>query len=378
MKIHFSFFRLFLFVLSLSLHAEESFLSDGLTYEHVVTEVPQSIHILRVDPTKLAIIPARALDDTLGRESVSSLCTRHGAVAGINAGFFEIGGTFDGLPSGILKIQNEWYFLPTKPRAALGWKNEGQAVLIDRLLASCSVRVGEKTIPIDGLNRPRKPGEKILYSSCFHRTTLTSPEGVEVAIQNNKVQQITSQKGSALLPENGWVLSLANPIDPTISSLFSIDSSVSISLTPLPQGSPSYTTSADWAAMDHIVGGTPVLVQNGKVITDFSTEKTRLPFLTDRYARTAIGILKNKQWIFVVVDGRQPDLSVGMTMNELAEFMVNLGCIEAMNFDGGGSSTMVIGQKIINNPYGDEDEDEGKKSVRRVSDAILILEKKSP
>jgi len=55
--------------------------------------------------------------------------------------------------------------------------------------------------------------------------------------------------------------------------------------------------------------------------------------------------------------------------------MIRFGCTAALNLDGGGSSTMVFNGTIVNTPYGDEDENQGKKTVRCVSDAIIICPK---
>jgi len=127
-----------------------------------------------------------------------------------------------------------------------------------------------------------------------------------------------------------------------------------------------------WENLDHIVGGTPVLIYNGKKILDYTSEKTIETFLTKKHARTAIGIKENGNLIFLVVDAKNPNYSIGMTMDELRDFLYDLGCVYALNLDGGGSSTMVINNVIINHPEGDEDEDI---AIRKVSDAILILEK---
>ena len=62
----------------------------------------------------------------------------------------------------------------------------------------------------------------------------------------------------------------------------------------------------------------------------------------------------------------------GMSLYELQNYMLSLGCEWAMNFDGGGSSTMVYEGEIVNTPFGDEDEAEGEHQVRRVSDALII------
>ena len=139
----------------------------------------------------------------------------------------------------------------------------------------------------------------------------------------------------------------------------------------IPASTPSYTSPEEWEQLEHVVGGAPVLVQNGHLIEDFSSEQTLESFLVQRHPRTAVGIKGNGDWIFVVVDGRFYELFGGMTMNELARLMLDLGCIEALNLDGGGSSTMVIEGKVVNDPCGEIEED-GKR-VTAVSDAILIF-----
>jgi hypothetical protein len=363
-----------LFLRALPIFSEEKILRQGLTYEHLVTDVPQSIYILRIDPVYFDIKPVRALDDGIGRERCSSLSLRHQACAAINGGFFKIAGNFDGLPMGILKIEGDWFMLPHKPRGAIGWTKDKQAVLIDRVLATCVAVIENKSVPLDGLNRPRKPREKIAYTPNFHRTTLTDPYGCEIVIKNDRVQGVAVQKGSNAIPMDGWILSLADPVGTQLLTALAKDKPAFLTYTIVPQGTASHSTSEQWGAMDYIVGGTPVLVQNSRAIADFGSEQTITTFLTNRHARTAIGILKDKRWVFVVVD-RKPQFSEGMTIEELAQFMLTIGCFDALNLDGGGSSTLVINHAVVNQPYGNQDEEDKQGLSRRVSDAILILAK---
>jgi exopolysaccharide biosynthesis protein len=123
---------------------------------------------------------------------------------------------------------------------------------------------------------------------------------------------------------------------------------------------------ARWEAMDYIVGGVGVLVRGGAVVADHSDQKVRQGFITDRHPRTAVGIRKDGTWVLVVADGRQPELSKGgMTLAEVADFMKSLGCHEAINLDGGGSSTMWYQGRVLNSPS------DGRE--RPVSDAILVF-----
>src|SRR5690606_10412274 len=101
------------------------------------------------------------------------------------------------------------------------------------------------------------------------------------------------------------------------------------------------STASQWNSMEHIVGGAPLLIKEGKKIKDFCEEKISWSFRALRHARTAVGLLADGRWVFVVVDGKQPAYSVGMAIEELADFMENLGCVNALNLDGGGSTTFV-------------------------------------
>ncbi|MEN9677742.1 MAG: hypothetical protein RIS76_3638 [Verrucomicrobiota bacterium] len=89
------------------------------------------------------------------------------------------------------------------------------------------------------------------------------------------------------------------------------------------------------------IGGGPTLVRKGKAM-EWSG------FLL-RHPRTALGW--NQDHVFLVqVDGRQSDLSVGMTFPELADYLVNLGCQNAVNLDGGGSATLWALGQVVNSP----------------------------
>lgn len=84
------------------------------------------------------------------------------------------------------------------------------------------------------------------------------------------------------------------------------------------------------------LGGYNILIKNGKVIPQLKNS-----FSLTRHPRTAAGIINKHEIVFVVVDGRQPDYSNGMPLDELAHLMKLLGAKTAINLDGGGSSTLV-------------------------------------
>jgi len=119
----------------------------------------------------------------------------------------------------------------------------------------------------------------------------------------------------------------------------------------------------------------PSLVKNGQIVTDFSHYQIPIHTLgAQRYEvrsenpRTGVGIIAPNHFLFIVVDGRQPGISDGMTLDEFAKVFYDKGCKEAYNLDGGASSTMYFMGKIINKPAID-----GNPS-RDLSDIIFIKE----
>ena len=365
--------RLFLFLL---FPLVSLFCIEGI--EYYLIEVPntsymstitnnQRIHVIEFDPSLFDIKLVKAIDNGLGRESVMSLSKRHNAVASINGGFFSIGGTYDGRACGALKI-NEWVALPTKPRGCIGWSCSQKSPIMDRLLVNIFIENDSFKIPVNGLNRMQKEGEIILFNHSFNRTTLTDPDGEELLIVDGVIQSI-KQGGSSKIPENGYILSIQknNPF----FQKFQVGSSLEFKteIKPLLQ----LTTEDEWQSSNYILGGTPLLIHNHTKILDLESEQTIPTFLSHRHARTAIGILPSGNWLFVVVDHTTP--FDGMTIPELTQLMEEFGCKQALNLDGGGSSTMVLEGTLKNSPRGDKDEGLEDAQIRRVSDAIVIIPK---
>lgn len=104
-------------------------------------------------------------------------------------------------------------------------------------------------------------------------------------------------------------------------------------------------------AVAQLVCGRQIIVSNG-VAVHFTS-----PFAQNRHPRTAVGLDRSgHRLLLLVVDGRQPKLSVGMSLDELAQEMVRVGCDRALNLDGGGSSTLVYRNpvshqlEVVNSP----------------------------
>lgn len=112
----------------------------------------------------------------------------------------------------------------------------------------------------------------------------------------------------------------------------------------------------------------PRLITDGLIVIQEDN-----PFNNNRHPRTAVGITLDNHLIMVVVDGRSSD-SYGMTTGELAEVMYSLGCIDAMNLDGGGSSTAWSrGKGVVNHPSDNKIFD--NKGERGVANAIIVKDR---
>lgn len=107
--------------------------------------------------------------------------------------------------------------------------------------------------------------------------------------------------------------------------------------------------------------GPSLLDGQGNILSSFNTTD----YIYTEHPRTCIGYVEPGHYVFVVVDGRSPGYSRGASLNELAQIMVDAGCVTAYNLDGGGSSAMVYGSEYVNYP---------SKGGRDVSDIIYVGE----
>jgi len=336
-----------------------------------------TVNALRLDLTKVRLDVVHALDAAIGVETTSSIAARHGAIAAINAGFFRLDKSiFAGDAAGVLKIDNEILSEPFANRIALFISNKPNKTEIDfnHLDFNISVRFhgtlakGELFFDVSGLNRERKDNELIIYTDYFHRTTLTDSNGVEIIVDKKfgLIKKIVNGKGSNEIPPNSYVLSASGEMRQKLLQYAGIGRTRSrqgIGFPPLVAGlSDLYFKAED------IVGGVPQLIKNGKIEITWEQEKASKSFVETYHPRTAVAKLKDGKFLMVTVDGRS-ETSGGMSLQELAEMLLEMGATDAMNLDGGGSTTMFLDGKVVNKPS-------DKDGERAVSDAILVFPRK--
>lgn len=155
------------------------------------------------------------------------------------------------------------------------------------------LHLGQSTYPIHALNRKREDNQAVIYTWDFHRNTLTSPGGVELAF-DKEGKFLAAASFNSATAENGFVYSVGSnfsiPFEEPQHAKLSFDVDPLLDL----------EQKKNWNFFDNILGGTPVLVFAGKEITDFSSERTLEKFLKEQFPRTAVGIKKFGTLIFLL------------------------------------------------------------------------------
>ena len=350
--------------------------SDGIEHLQLVRGTKSSdeatgpfvINLLRVDLGRADVQVVHALDEAIGLETVSSLAARYKANAATNGGFFVTTGTYRGDAVSVLLANGNLLSEPVNHRAAVGFvsQNGSAKLLFGHLQFTGFIELsGGRQIKINGINRQRGKNEIIVYTPEFHRTTLTQVDGVEIIVRRNRVSSVLDAIGSSYIPEDGLVISASGTAREELLQNMKRGMSIKLktALTALEPEARSL-----WQQAYAIVGGGPQLIHHGQLEISNEAEGMKADFVTTRHPRTAIAELKDGRMLLVTVDGRQPGISAGMSLTQLATLLLEFGAVGAINLDGGGSTTMVIHNRLINKPSDATGE-------RPVSDAILIFQK---
>lgn len=326
-----------------------------------------NINLLRLDLKKVRIDLHHADDHAIGVETTSSVAKRLGAVAAINAGFFRLDTSpFLGDPVGLFMIDGDLMSEPVNDRVQLIINNGPSQtdILIDHSIISQSIRIGQETYKVSGINRERKKDELIIYTPKFGRTTLTNEDGTELVIVKGNIYSIILGLGNAVIPENGYIISVSGAMRSLVG--------------PRARKSDSVTLVQDWQIPPNflkdrdrldVVTGVPQLIKNGKIDITWEQEKTTKSFVETRHPRTAVAKLKDGKFLLLTADGRTEN-SGGLDLYDLAAYLLELGAVDAMNLDGGGSTTMFVDGRVVNHPSDAAGE-------RKVSDVLIVTARKA-
>ncbi len=326
----------------------------GLAYTpDMREEIPWSIHLLKIDRSRtdyqFHTTLARSTGFGLSKlsDQIKSLPREWGQpLAAVNGDFWKDGRQFEGDPMGLQVKEGELVSGPcARPCFWIDTKGQPHAT---NVIAHFQFTTPEGLTGTFGVNEERTNNGAVLFTPTFGTSTHTKG-GRELVLEHAPVTDIHSEwpplapgkeytvrirevreKGDTSLAHDQWVLSLC----PEWMERFSKLSAGAILKL-------STATTPDLLGVQTALGGGPMLVRDGKAIA-FNGSQPRHP-------RTALGWNTN-YYFLVVVDGRQSNLSVGMTLPELADYLVTKGCTDAINLDGGGSSTFWVRGQVMNSP----------------------------
>lgn len=293
---------------------------------------PVRINVVEVDfnlAKDLELTPALSSSQNLkSRRTITTIAKNNNAIVALNGTYFK---PQTGVPLGTLMIDEKMYTGPIYDRVAMGIFDDGFDIA--RVQFTSTVKGSGHTINVNNINQPRMLSTHVIvYTPEWGKYSPYSPKyGVGLLVVDDKI--VKASANPIQIPDNGYVISGPK------KQLYPLLEKKKVKL--------DIKTTPEWKGVKHIISGGPYLVKNGEVFVDMTAQK--LGSIGGRNPRSAIGYTADNNFILVAVDGREGS-SIGMTLMELANFMKSIGCVNAMNLDGGGSTVMYVNGQVVNKP----------------------------
>ena len=341
-------------------------------HEIHLPEGPWRIHVVEVDLPRAwaAGIRVRTAKQEEAQKT-SSLAV--GALAAINGDFLFPGESSQ--PAGLYIESGNLIRIPQR-RSAFAITEAGQPLIaVYKMEWGLLTAEGERLL-VAGFNREPALGELSVFNDRAQEQgdSLQAATGFllqglgNTSIANDtisfRVQQIRREAWPLSLQRDQWLLAAGAEYEATEQIALGDTVQLYCRLAP-----------AHAKLMEAISGG-PRILRNGAVSIEVENERLSRSFADKRHPRTAIGYSQDAQVLFlIVVDGRQPGYSVGMSLQEMAEFMrtrlaefsrAKVNAYQGLNLDGGGSTTMVVSEQVVNKPSDPTGE-------RPVANALLVV-----
>ncbi|WP_218082078.1 phosphodiester glycosidase family protein [Anthocerotibacter panamensis] len=309
----------------------------GLTYQRwdFWANATQRVHVLTMDPARYSWQLLRAP----GKQSLPEFARSTQALAAINGGFFNIN---TALPLGAVRIQGQWQAGPILQRGAVAW--DSSTMQFDRLDWQGILESPQARLLLVGWNSGFiRAGLSVYTRAWGERYTTLSDQETIVTVQDDTTQlplQLTVRGAPLLIPEGGYLLVGRAYGEALLQQQFKNSTPVALNL------SLSLPT---WQTLPNILGGGPLLLKNGVRVLDADLEKFQADVKLSQTSRTAVGRTGDGQMVWVVAEGRLAQAQ-GLTLEGLAAFLERLGCVDALNLDGGGSSGFYLGGALRSQP----------------------------
>lgn len=358
---------LFLCTISLG-QVWEKYFQPGITLRVEVDQsVPRIVYAVRFSEFSGGVKAAssipneKILADTpsKGRGTVSEGVAFNQALGGINADYFP----FTGDPLGLMVRDGELLSQPNPIRSTIAWGERGatfgkaiwkasaalpngQVLDLDAINAQCGPGQTVINTPAVGLAQLKGKGVLAVFKFGYVKWTPQTEATGEFVSLYSDTESIPVAPGNAVIVTNGLKSDILRALVP--------GDKVTVKIA---------VSGFDWTRRTMAIGGGPDLLRYGQINIDGKAQDFGKSHCDKRHPRTAVGrTLQGDIW-YVVVDGRQK-FSDGATLPEMAVIMKRLGCIDAINLDGGGSSAINLFGLTLNKPS------DGKE--RSVSNMILF------
>lgn len=375
----------FLFTTSFAqIKIDEEIITDGVTHKKIFNTIDTlTIDILKIDLSQRNyFIKSVKAKNLLGaRETTSSMSkaisdSGYDVIAALNADFFEQDGEVinnmiaEGKYVKAVRFTDSPFNSFVNSQFAITYDNK---LSIEQFVFSGNIIFPDGTIEqISRINSNADSNSITLYNSYQGERT---PEARTKWIVNEAtllptgesgdttffvVSDSIKQGGNAVIPNNGFVISANNKYAYYLERELFIGDTIKLIL----KLNPGVTN------IRSLTGGWPRLVKDGKseIKSNPNIEGVIQRFSENRHPRTGIGFSKDSTTVyFITVDGRQ-QTSRGMSLAEFAKLMIDEGIYQGLNLDGGGSTTMVIKNKVVNSPSDQTGE-------RAVGNCLVLIRK---
>ncbi|HEX9683902.1 MAG TPA: phosphodiester glycosidase family protein [Acidimicrobiales bacterium] len=330
-------------------------LADGLSHQEMVGQSDlQRIHVARLAADAPVALRAVLSNEEVGGsaprlERTTSMCRRVDCLVAVNADFALVG---ENVPVGGLIVAGELIRSPSPAHHQLNVSADGTLSMGALPWRGRVVSTDLDEMEIDGVNVPRRDDQLVLYTRRHGPTTATNAHGTELVFevvspappvrldQTAVLRLVSTRRGepAAALSERTVVLSghgaAARRLDALAAGVAEQRAGATVLL----------RLEADGIIQS--VGGTPLLVRDGiRHVADNGQS-----FIRGRHPRTMVGWTAEGETLLVTVDGRQAGGSRGLSLLDAADLMIELGAVDAINLDGGGSSTFVVAGSVVNRP----------------------------
>ncbi|WP_160299554.1 phosphodiester glycosidase family protein [Leptolyngbya iicbica] len=259
------------------------------------------------------------------------------AYVAINAGFFNRNNQ---LPLGAIRRDGQWISGPILGRGAIAWNAQRQFTLSRLSLAHTLTTQQGQSLTVNHINSGYVQAGIGLYTTAWGRTYTPIVDGeLLITVEGNRVTRQTPAGGAGTgtypIPPQGYLLALRS----FNSAAQSLPVGTTVALTP-------DLRPPNFANFPSAIGGGPVLVQNGQIVANAQAEGFSAAFAAQAAPRSAIGVTPDGNLMLVAIHfspgGRGP------TLREAAEIMRQLGATDALNLDGGNSTSLYLGGTLIN------------------------------